>query len=130
MVGELREMMRRLIAQGDMRAPEPIEDLDRLANNGFLVWTSWLRFLGISRPNLQLRPEDVVEGALHNFLTFAPYVKPAFAEQVRTVLARRANTHNSPPPASIGSQIFVASGRRQFGSAYGATPPVTRKLSP
>ncbi len=93
MVGELREMMRRLIAQGDMRAPEPIEDLDRLANNGFLVWTSWLRFLGISRPNLQLRPEDVVEGALHNFLTFAPYVEPAFAEQVRTVLARSANTH-------------------------------------
>ena len=87
MIDQMCEVMERLIAQGDMRAPDPIEDLQRLSENSFILWTSWIRFLAASRPSLQLRPADVVEGALHNFLTFAAYVDPSFAHDVRAALA-------------------------------------------
>ncbi|RMF21394.1 MAG: TetR/AcrR family transcriptional regulator [Deltaproteobacteria bacterium] len=98
MIEQMRTVMERLIEQGDMRAPDPVEDLERLAENGFILWTSWVRFLAASRPNLELRPAHVVEGALHNFLTFAAYVNPSFAEQVRAVLVARpgkASSHKS-----------------------------------
>ncbi len=78
-------LFERLIGQKQMRRPEPPEDLKRIATNCFILWTSWIRFLSSSAEKIELTPAHIAEGALHSFLTFAPYVEDAFVEQVRAV---------------------------------------------
>jgi len=88
--GQFESLFERLIAQGQMRRPDPPEDLARIATNSFILWSSWIRFLTSSRAGLDIHPVDVVDGALQSFLTFAPYLEPDFAEEVRAVFDERA----------------------------------------
>jgi AcrR family transcriptional regulator len=83
-------LFERLIAQGQMRRPGPPEDLLRVATNAFLLWSTWLNFVMTSRPQADLEPRDVAEGALQSFLTFAPYLDEAFAAEVRAVIVEQA----------------------------------------
>jgi AcrR family transcriptional regulator len=88
--GQFESLFERLIQQGQMRRPDPPEDLSRIATNSFILWSSWIRFLTSSRAKLDIDPVDVVNGALQSFLTFAPYLEPGFAEEVRAVFDERA----------------------------------------
>jgi AcrR family transcriptional regulator len=88
--GQFESLFERLIEQGQMRRPNPPEDLSRIATNSFILWSSWIRFLTSSRAKLDLDPVDVVDGALQSFLTFAPYLDPGFAQEVRAVFDERA----------------------------------------
>jgi AcrR family transcriptional regulator len=88
--GQFESLFERLIRQGQMRRPDPPEDLSRIATNSFILWSSWIRFLTSSRAKLDIDPVDVVDGALQSFLTFAPYLEPGFAEEVRAVFDERA----------------------------------------
>jgi len=88
--GQFQALFERLIEQGHMRRPDPPEDLGRIATNSFILWSSWIRFLTTSRDKLEIDPVDVVDGALQSFLTFAPYLEPSFAEEVRAVFDERA----------------------------------------
>jgi AcrR family transcriptional regulator len=88
--GQFESLFERLIQQGQMRRPDPPEDLSRIATNSFILWSSWIRFLTSSRAKLDIDPVDVVNGALQGFLTFAPYLEPGFAEEVRAVFDERA----------------------------------------
>jgi AcrR family transcriptional regulator len=83
-------LFERLIAQGQMRRPDPAEDLARVATNAVILWSSWLNFVMTSRSKPDVEPSDVAEGALQSFLTFAPYLDGAFAAEVRAVLDERA----------------------------------------
>jgi AcrR family transcriptional regulator len=87
---QFQALFERLIEQGHMRRPDPPEDLGRIATNSFILWSSWIRFLTTSRDKLEIDPADVVDGALQSFLTFAPYLEPGFAEEVRAVFDERA----------------------------------------
>jgi AcrR family transcriptional regulator len=88
--GQFESLFERLIQQGQMRRPDPPEDLARIATNSFILWSSWIRFLTSSRAKLDIDPVDVVDGALQGFLAFAPYLEPGFAEEVRAVFDERA----------------------------------------
>jgi AcrR family transcriptional regulator len=88
--GQFESLFERLIQQGQMHRPDPPEDLARIATNSFILWSSWIRFLTSSRAKLDIDPVDVVDGALQSFLTFAPYLEPGFAEEVRAVFDERA----------------------------------------
>ena len=88
--GQFESLFERLIQQGQMHRPDPPEDLARIATNSFILWSSWIRFLTSSRAKLDIDPLDVVNGALQSFLTFAPYLEPGFAEEVRAVFDERA----------------------------------------
>jgi AcrR family transcriptional regulator len=88
--GQFESLFERLIQQGQMRRPDPPEDLARIATNSFILWSSWIRFLTTSRAKLEIDPVDVADGALQSFLTFAPYLEPGFAEEVRAVFDERA----------------------------------------
>ena len=88
--GQFRALFERLIQQGQMRRPDPPEDLGRIATNSFILWSSWIRFQTTSRAKLEIDPADVADGALQSFLTFAPYLEPGFAEEVRAVFDERA----------------------------------------
>ena len=81
--GQFEILFERLIEQGDMRRPDSPGDLRRVAVNSFILWTNWLRYVTVSRATLDLRYADIVEGALHGFLAFAPYLKRSFAQQIR-----------------------------------------------
>jgi AcrR family transcriptional regulator len=79
-------LFERLIAQGQMRRPEPPDDLVRVATNAFLLWSTWLNFVMTARSEPELEPSDVGDGALQSFLTFAPYLDQGFAAQVRAAI--------------------------------------------
>ena len=83
-------LFERLIAQGHMRRPDPTDDLVRVATNAVILWSSWLHFVTTSRSKPDVEPKDVTEGAVHAFLTFAPYLDEPFAAEVRAVLDERA----------------------------------------
>ena len=83
-------LFERLIGQGQMRRPEPPDDLVRVATNAFLLWSTWLNFVLTSRSEPDLEPSDVAQGALQSFLTFAPYLDEGFAAEVRTAIDERA----------------------------------------
>ena len=83
-------LFERLIAQGHMRRPKPPGDLDRVATNAVILWSSWLDFVMTSRSKADVEQSDVAEGALQSFLSFAPYLDAAFAAQVQAVLEERA----------------------------------------
>jgi AcrR family transcriptional regulator len=87
---QFQALFERLIRQGQMRRPDPPEDMARIATNSFILWSSWIRFLTSSRAKLDIDPADVVEGALQSFLTFAPYLEPGFAKEVRAVFDERS----------------------------------------
>jgi AcrR family transcriptional regulator len=76
-------LFERLIEQGDMRAIDPPEDIRRIAANAVIVWTAWVDFLLISG-QAAIEPADVVEGALHGFLTFSPHLEEEFTDAVRS----------------------------------------------
>jgi AcrR family transcriptional regulator len=91
--GQFQALFERLIQQGQMRRPDPPDDLARIATNSFILWSNWIRFLTASRAALDIDPTDVVEGALQSFLTFAPYLEPAFADEVRVIFDERARKY-------------------------------------
>ena len=95
LVDQFVRMFERLIDQGDMRRPDPADDLLRVATNAVILWSTWLNFLTTSRSKPDIEPSDVAEGALQSFLTFAPYLDDAFAAEVRAVLDDSAR---SPRP--------------------------------
>jgi AcrR family transcriptional regulator len=102
LVGQFEILFERLIVQGQMRRPEPRDDLPRLAVNAFILWTNWIRYLTSSRATLDVRHADIVGGALHGFLSFAPYLEPRFAEEVRATFDARARKQRrvaSEPPS-------------------------------
>jgi len=90
MTGQFVAMFERLIAQGRMRRPDPPEDLARVATIALIVWSNWLHFTTSLQPDAPLEPGDIVEGAVHGFLAFAPYLEPGFAADVRAVFDTRA----------------------------------------
>jgi AcrR family transcriptional regulator len=83
-------LLERMIAQGDMRRPDQRGALSRVATNTFILWTSWINFLTTSKPEPEVHPSDMLEGALQSFLTLEPYLEPRFAAQVRAVLRSHA----------------------------------------
>jgi AcrR family transcriptional regulator len=85
-------LFERLIAQGQMRRPDPPDDLFRVATNAVILWSSWLHFVRTARSKPDVEPGDVAQGALQSFLTFAPHLDQAFAAQVRSVLDERARS--------------------------------------
>jgi AcrR family transcriptional regulator len=95
LVGQFEVLFERLIRQGQMRRPEPREDLPRIAVNAFILWTNWIRYLTSSRATLDVRHAEIAGGALHGFLSFAPYLEPRFAAEVRAMFdARARRTHS------------------------------------
>jgi AcrR family transcriptional regulator len=89
-IGQFQALFERAIQQGQMRQPDPPEDLARIATNSFILWSNWIRFLTTSRAKLDVDLIDMVDGALQGFLTFAPYLDPDFADEVRAVFDERA----------------------------------------
>ena len=90
LIQQLFTLFERLIAQGQMRQPDPPDDLLRVATNAFLLWSTWLNFVTTSRSEPDVEPSDVAHGALQSFLTFAPYLDEGFAAQVRAAIGERA----------------------------------------
>ena len=90
LIQQLFTLFERLIAQGQMRRPDPPDDLLRVATNAFLLWSTWLNFVMASRSEPDIEPSDVADGALQSFLTFAPYLDEGFAAEVRAVIDERA----------------------------------------
>ena len=97
-----------------MRRPDPPEDLARIATNSFILWSSWIRFLTSSRAKLDIDPVDVVDGALQSFLTFAPYLEPGFAEEVRAVFDERAA---QVPPGFLNEALLGPRTSRPYHDA-------------
>jgi len=89
-IQQFSTLFERLIAQSQMRRPDPPEDLLRVATNAFLLWSTWLNFVMTSRSEPYVEPGDVANGALQGFLTFAPYLDEGFAAEVRAVIDERA----------------------------------------
>jgi AcrR family transcriptional regulator len=92
LIDQFVRMFERLIDQGDMRRPDPAEDLRRVATNAVILWSTWLNFVMTSRSRRDIEPSDVAEGALQSFLTFAPYLDDSFAAEVRAVLDESAKS--------------------------------------
>jgi AcrR family transcriptional regulator len=90
LIAELLEIFERLIAQGDMRRPGQREALSRVANNTFILWSSWVNFVTTSKPEPEVHPSDMLNGALQSFMTFEPYLEPRFAAKVRAVFQSHA----------------------------------------
>lgn len=90
LIQQFSRLFERLIAQGQMRRPDPSDDLLRVATNAFLLWSTWLNFVMTSRFEPSLEPSDVAHGALQSFLTFAPYLDERFAAAVRAAIDERA----------------------------------------
>lgn len=90
LLAEFMGLLERMIAQGDMRRPDQKGALSRVATNTFILWTSWINFLTTSKPEPDVHPGDMLEGALQSFLAFEPYLEPRFAAQVRAVLKGHA----------------------------------------
>jgi len=86
LLAEFMGLLERMIAQGDMRRPDQKGGLSRVATNTFILWTSWINFLTTSKPEPEVHPSDMLEGALQSFLAFEPYLEPRFAAKVRAVL--------------------------------------------
>jgi AcrR family transcriptional regulator len=89
LIAELLGLFERLIAQGHMRQPDQRKNLSRVATNTFILWTSWVNFLTTSRPTPEVRPRDMLDGALQSFMTFEPYLDQGFAAEVRAVFQKR-----------------------------------------
>jgi len=85
---QYRGLFECLIAQGNMRSPEPAADLDRLVVTSIVVWTNWVAHLSALRPRPDITRADVVEGALLSFLVVAPFLEPPFATKTRAVIQR------------------------------------------
>lgn len=110
LVGQFETLFECLIAQGHMHRPALGSDLPRIAANAFIVWTNWIGHLTLSRDTLDLDHADIVEGARHSFLTFAPYLEPKFAEEVRAVFDARSRKRRSAPSTKIRART-AKSGR-------------------
>ncbi len=85
LIGQFNVLLERLIEQGDMRRPECPDDLPRIATNAFILWTNWIHHVTGVLGKFDVRHGDIAEGALHGFLSFAPYLEPAFAAEVREI---------------------------------------------
>jgi AcrR family transcriptional regulator len=79
-------LFQRLDSQGHMNLRDFGGDIERLATIAVILWTSWVNFVVTSRPQPDLEPDDLAEGALHGFLAFAPYLDGQFVEQVRAAI--------------------------------------------
>jgi len=88
LAAQYRGLFEQLIAQGSMRAPERVEDLDRLVANSIVVWVNWLPHLLALSPGREITRRDVVEGALQSFLVVAPLLERRFAAETRGVIER------------------------------------------
>jgi AcrR family transcriptional regulator len=104
LISQFEVLFECLIKQGQMRPPDLPEDLSRVASNAFILWTNWIRYLTSSRAALDIRRGDIVEGALHGFLSFAPYLNPGFAEEVRAVVDARSRRRLRPSSAKPGGR--------------------------
>jgi AcrR family transcriptional regulator len=89
MVRRFSALFDRMIAQGEMSPPQPRSDLERIATNASMLWTSWLNFVTTAR-QAEIRPSDIVDGALQGFLSIAPYLDQGFARQVRAFITRQS----------------------------------------
>jgi AcrR family transcriptional regulator len=89
LIAEFMALFERMIAQGDMRRPQERDALHRVAVNVFILWTSWVNFLTTSKPDPDVHPRDMLEGALQGFSSLEPYLEPRFAADVRAVLQSR-----------------------------------------
>jgi AcrR family transcriptional regulator len=83
---QYRGIFERLMADGNMRAPEPAEDLGRLVTDSMVIWANWIPHLIALRPRPEITRRDVVEGALHSFLVVAPLLVRRFAAETRRVI--------------------------------------------
>lgn len=108
LIGQFNVLFERLIAQGQMRRPEVPEDLPRIATNAFILWTNWIRYLTSARGKFDLRYGDIADGALHGFLTFAPYLESGFAEEVRTIFDARSRKRSSADVVKVRSKRALA----------------------
>lgn len=95
LMGQFEVLVERLIQQGQMRRPDPPEDLSRIATNAFILWTNWIRYLTSTRDKFDVHYGDIADGALHSFLSFAPYLEPGFGEEVRAIFDARSRTRSS-----------------------------------
>jgi AcrR family transcriptional regulator len=86
---QYRALFEQLMAQGDMRAPRPGGDLDRIVTDSIVVWINWIPYLAASRSQPEITSRDVIEGALHSFLVVAPFLEPRFAADARAVIEGR-----------------------------------------
>ena len=96
LVVQFQTLFERLIDQGHMRRPAPPEDLACVATNAFILWTNWIRYVTSSRATVDVDHVDIVDGAHHCFLSFAPYLEPGFAEEVRAIFDGRARKRARP----------------------------------
>jgi AcrR family transcriptional regulator len=94
LVREFLAIFRRAIEQGEMSEPDPPGDLSRVATNAAMLWTSWLNFVMTSR-HAEIQPDDIAEGALQGFLSFSPYLKKAFANEVRDFILKHGERTQS-----------------------------------
>jgi len=92
LAAQYRGIFEQLIAQGSMRAPERVDDLDRLVANSIVVWVNWLPHLIALLPGREITRADVVEGALQSFLVVAPLLERRFADETRSVIERDATS--------------------------------------
>jgi AcrR family transcriptional regulator len=85
LIQEFSVLFDRMIAQGEMSPPDPPSDLERIATNASMLWTSWINFVATLRRS-EIRPSDIVDGALQGFLSIAPYLDRDFAREVRAAI--------------------------------------------
>ena len=90
LVSQFHVLFERLIEQGQMRRPDCPEDLPRIATNAFILWTNWIHYLTSARGKFDVGYGDIADGALHGFLSFAPYLETGFAEEVRAIFDARS----------------------------------------
>ena len=93
LVGRFLALFERLVAQGQMKLREFHDDIERVATIAVILWMNWVNFLVTSRPQADLEPDDLAEGALHGFLAFAPYLTDRFAAEVRAAIRSWARLH-------------------------------------
>ena len=87
-ISGLLDTFRRLIHQGVMHPPRRKADLERVATNVYILWTSWLTFKSNAQPGRRVVRRDALEGALHAFLIVEPYLDEGFATRVRSTIQK------------------------------------------
>lgn len=120
-------LLERLILQGQMRRPADPDDLPRIATNAYILWMSWIRYVTESRCKIDVGYADIAEGALHGFLCFSPYLKPAFAEQVRKTFDARARQDASAVAGPARQDARAGAVTGQQGRTPATKAPVTRR---
>lgn len=88
-------LLESLIDYGLLSISNDHRDLEYLCANIRVHLLNWTRFLSTVRGKTNLTKRDIAEGALHAFVMLQPYLDPAYADQVRTVLERHVRGRKS-----------------------------------